>query len=136
MKRLREIRDDETGNITLPLIVLVVAFILFIGLVVDGAGKIQSGDQANQIAAGAARSAVNALTGDAVLSGTVGIDSIKAQNVAQAYINTAGATGTVSVTGNSVNVTVSVDYDTIFLSIIGINTLTGRASASAALTDG
>ncbi|WP_448812099.1 pilus assembly protein TadG-related protein [Agromyces bauzanensis] len=136
MRKLRELTPDETGNVTLPLIVLVVAFMLFIGLVVDGSGKIQAGDQANQIASAAARAAANSLTGEAVLIGGVGLDGVKAQNTAQSVINAAGVNGTASVSGNTVTVTVSVDYSTIFLNMIGINTLTGQGTASARLIDG
>jgi Flp pilus assembly protein TadG len=136
IKRLRNLHADETGNVTLPLIVLVVAFMLFIGLVVDGSGKIQAGDQANQIASAAARAAANSLSGDAVNSGGIGLDATKAQNTALGVLAASGVNGTANVTGNTVNVHVTIDYSTVFLNMIGINTLTGQGTASARLIDG
>lgn len=136
MKRLSHLRDDETGNVTLYLIVTVVALMLAIGLVVDGSGKIQAGDQANQIAAAAARAAANALNGDAVDNGGLGLNATLAQNTAMGVINASGVQGTASVSGNTVNVTVEIDYPTVFLNMIGINTLTGHGTSSARLIDG
>lgn len=128
--------DSERGNITLPLLILVVSFLLFVGLVVDGSGKIQASDHANQVAQSAARTAANSLTGAAIATGTLQIDAGAAQASAQGYIAASGLRGTVNVVGNTVTVTVEEDYTTIFLNMIGINTLTGTGTASARLIDG
>jgi len=128
--------NSERGNITLPLLILVVSFLLFVGLVVDGSGKIQASDHANQVAQSAARTAANSLTGDAIATGTLQLNAPAAQAAAQGYIAAAGLTGTVTVVANTVTVTVTEDYSTIFLNMIGINTLTGSGTASARLIDG
>ena len=128
--------DSERGNLTLPLLILVVSFLLFVGLVVDGSGKIQASDHANQVAQSAARTAANSLTGAAIATGTLQIDAGAAQASAQGYITASGLRGNVTVVGNTVTVTVEEDYTTVFLNMIGINTLTGSGTASARLIDG
>jgi len=127
---------SERGNITLPLLILVVAFMLFIGLVVDGSGKLQASERANQVAQSAARAAASSLTGEAIATGTLQLNAFQAQNVAQNYLTSEGLTGTVTVTGDTVTVTSRAEYNTIFLGIIGISTLYGDGRASAALIDG
>lgn len=133
---IQRLRADERGNITLPLLILVTAFLLMVGIVVDGSGKIQAGDRAGQVAQSAARAAANSLTGDIVATGTVRLDATRAQNVAQDYVAAAGLTGSTTVAGDTVTVTVTETYPTIFLGIIGIDSLTGTGSASARLIDG
>ncbi|PPG77499.1 hypothetical protein C5D98_15055 [Rathayibacter rathayi] len=129
-------QDKERGNLTLALIILVVGLMLMIGLVVDGSGKIQAGERANQLASSAARVAANSLTGNVIATGSLQLDGVAAQNAAQAYLAAAGVKGTAYVINNTVTVTVTDDYDTVFLSIIGINTLTGTGTASAQLING
>lgn len=129
-------QDKERGNLTLALIILVVGVMLMIGLVVDGAGKIQAGERANQLASSAARVAANSLTGNVIATGSLQLDGIAAQNAALTYLAAAGVDGTAFVVNNTVTVTATDDYDTVFLSIVGINTLTGRGTASAQLING
>lgn len=129
-------QDKERGNLTLALIILVVGLMLMIGLVVDGSGKIQAGERANQLASSAARIAANSLTGNVIATGSLQLDGVAAQNAAQTYLAAAGIEGTAYVVNNTVTVTVTDDYDTVFLSIIGINTLTGTGTASAQLING
>ena len=129
-------QDKERGNLTLALIILVVGIMLMIGLVVDGAGKIQAGERANQLASSAARVAANSLTGNVITTGSLQLDGVAAQNAALNYLAAAGVDGTAFVVDNTVTVTVTDDYDTVFLSILGINTLTGQGTASAQLING
>ncbi|WP_316309528.1 pilus assembly protein TadG-related protein [Clavibacter michiganensis] len=136
MKPTEQPTDAERGNLTLALIILTVGIMLMIGLVVDGAGKIQAGERANQLASSAARVAANSLTGKAITTGSLELDGIAARNAAQNYLAAAGVNGTAFVVNNTVTVTVKDEYDTVFLSIIGIDTLTGQGTASARLING
>jgi len=128
--------DRERGNVTLALIILIVGVLLMVGLVVDGSGKIQAGDRANQLASSAARVAANSLTGNVIANGSLQLDGIAAQNAALNYLAAAGVEGTAFVVDNTVTVTVTDHYDTIFLSIVGIDRLTGQGTASAQLING
>lgn len=128
---LRKLRDDERGSITPFFVVLVPALVLIIGLVVDGAGKIQANENAQAIASGASRAAANAVASQVVVNGGLSLDNNRAQIAATDYIEASGMTGTVSVVGNRISVSVETSYATKFVSIIGIATLPAEASATA-----
>ncbi|MGC5173036.1 TadE/TadG family type IV pilus assembly protein [Microbacterium sp. DT81.1] len=128
---LRKLRDDERGSITPFFVVLVPALVLIIGLVVDGAGKIQANENAQAIASGASRAAANAVASQVVVNGGISLDNNRAQIAATDYIEASGMTGTVSVVGNRISVSVETSYTTKFVSIIGIATLPAEASATA-----
>lgn len=128
---LRKLRDDEQGSITPFFVVLVPALVLIIGLVVDGAGKIQANENAQAIASGASRAAANAVAAQVVSNGGISLDNNRARIAATDYIEASGMTGTVSVVGDRISVSVETSYTTKFVSIIGINTLPAEASATA-----
>ena len=128
---LRKLCDDERGSITPFFVVLVPALVLIIGLVVDGAGKIQANENAQAIASGASRVAANAVAAQVVANGGLSLDNNRAQIAASDYIEASGMTGTVSVVGNRISVSVETSYATKFVSIIGITTLPAEASATA-----
>ena len=125
--------NDERGSISVFMIAAIVILIVIIGLVVDSAGKYSADARAQQIASNAARSAVNAIGGDTVLDGSLTVDTQTAEQAAENYLTSAGMTGTVTVTGEVVNVEAQTKYTTKFLSIIGINQLPGHGAASAQL---
>lgn len=128
---LRKLRDDERGSITPFFVVLVPALVLIIGLVVDGAGKIQANENAQAIASGASRAAANAVAAQVVSNGGVSLDNNRARIAATDYIEASGMTGTVTVVGDRISVSVETSYATKFVSIIGITALPAEASATA-----
>ncbi len=123
--------QQERGSATLFILILAVGLLIMVGLVVDGGGQVNAKDQANSVAQSAARAAVVNIS-DAT-GGTPVIDTASAQAAAQTYIAAAGKTGTVTINGNNVTVTVTSNYQTVFLSLAGINTLTGSATSTAQL---
>lgn len=133
MKRLRERLNDDTGSISVWVLLTAGVLMLLIGLVVDSAGKYQADELAQQVAAGAARTAVNSIGGSTVLNGSIGLNEREATAVAEDYLAAAGVIGSVSINGQVVSVDVEIPYTTLFVSLIGINTLTGTGSASAQL---
>lgn len=128
---LRKLRDDERGSMTPFFVVFVPALVLIVGLVVDGAGKIQANENAQAIASGASRAAANAVASQVVVNGGISLDNNRARIAATDYIEASGMTGTVTVTGTHISVTVETNYSTKFVSIIGIATLPAEASATA-----
>lgn len=128
---LRKLRDDERGSMTPFFVVFVPALVLIVGLVVDGAGKIQANENAQAIASGASRAAANAVASQVVVNGGISLDNNRARIAATDYIEASGMTGTVTVTGTRISVTVETNYSTKFVSIIGIATLPAEASATA-----
>ena len=133
LRRLRDRLREEEGSLSAFLLVVVVVLVVVIGLVVDSAGKYSADSQAQQIASNAARTAVNYINGETVLVGTTALNSAAAQAAAEEYLAAAGATGTVTVSGQVVSVEVETTYTTKFVSLVGINSLTGTGSASAQL---
>ncbi|MFD7283662.1 TadE/TadG family type IV pilus assembly protein [Streptomyces sp. NPDC059862] len=128
-------RFDDRGGVTVFVAVCVIALIGIIGVAVDGGSKMRAVERADYIAGEAARAGgqaidpAKAITGEAVV-----VDPQDAAAAARAYLSTAGATGTVSVSGDGKTLTVTVtgSYDTKFLSVVGIGSLpvTGHGTAT------
>lgn len=130
-RRMRE--HPEEGSLSAYFVLLAVILMAVVGLAVDSSGKYREVEHAQLVASGAARSAVNAVTGTAQDTGSVAINSATAQTAAENYITAAGMTGTVTVSGDVVTVTVESSYDTRFISLLGVNQLPAQATSSAQL---
>ncbi|MFF1741847.1 TadE/TadG family type IV pilus assembly protein [Streptomyces mirabilis] len=136
---LRRTRLDDRGGVTVFVAVCVFALIGIIGVAVDGGSKMRATERADYIAGEAARAGgqaidpVEAITGKAIV-----VDPQDAQAAAQAYLRSAGATGTVSVSGDgkTLNVTITGTYDTKFLSAVGIGSLSVTGHGKATLLHG
>ena len=94
VQRLRAKFRDDKGVATIYFVIMTVAFLAIVGLVVDGAGKVQANQQAYTTAASAARAAANAVSGQAISDGTTAI-----------------------VSGDRITVTVDTDYSATFLPV-------------------
>ncbi|WP_042370570.1 hypothetical protein [Streptacidiphilus neutrinimicus] len=109
-------------------IVIVGAFAV-LSLVVDGGLKLQALAKADGTAQEAARSGAQALDTGAALSGQgLQIQPQQAVTAAQAYLRSAGVSGTVTVNGNTIQVTVAAPYTPLF-PLISPGTVTGHGSA-------
>jgi Putative Flp pilus-assembly TadE/G-like len=132
--RPRVPRDE--GRIALLVVVLMVAVLAMIGLSVDGGGKLRALERADNVASEAARAAGQAIYApQAIQGGDKVVDPAAAVAAAQDYLAAAGVDGTVSVAADRKHVTVRVTivYRTVFLGVIGINTLTATRQATAVL---
>lgn len=123
---------NEGGQVTAFVVVFTTALLLVAGLVIDGGAILTTKRQATDIAAQAARAGAQALSVD-VLRGTGGqqLDPEQATAAAHAFLDRAGHPGTVTVTGDSVTVTVAIDQA---LAILGLGrdgqvTVSGQATA-------
>lgn len=130
---IRRFHRDEDGSMTPAFLIMVPLFVILVGLVVDGAGKIQANDNTTAIASGASRAAANAVAAGVITDGGVNLDLNRARTTALDYIAAAGMTGTVTVNANEITVSVETVYETHFLSIIGVETLPASATATAQL---
>ena len=127
------IADDE-GSITLGLVVMVVAALVSIGLVVDGGAKIRAVEQATRVAAEAARAGAQEVDVATVqTSGTTALDPARARTAARAVLDAEGVDGEVHATRTTVTVDAAVTRHTVFLGMIGVNSVTGRGSADVGL---
>lgn len=128
----------ERGSLTLMLAVMFVALVALAGIVIDGGAKLAAAENATAIAQEAARAGagmVNRAT--AYSDGRFVVERSQAIGAAEQYLATAGyPTGTVSVTGNSIRVNVTLTEPTKVLSIIGIGSMTVTGTATARLESG
>ncbi|MFE4413228.1 TadE/TadG family type IV pilus assembly protein [Streptomyces sp. NPDC056821] len=137
--RLSQKRLDDRGGVTVFVAVCVMALIGIIGVAVDGGSKMRAVERADYIAGEAARAGGQAIDPAEAINGTaIVVDPQDAQAAAQAYLRSAGATGTVSVSGDgkTLNVTVTGTYDTKFLSVVGISSLPVSGQGKATLLHG
>ena len=131
-------RTDE-GRIALLVLVLAFAVLVMIGLAVDGGGKMRAMQRADNIAAEAARAAGQAIEpSQAIPGGPKVVNPGQAVAAGQDYLRAAGVTGTVAPSGDrrQVVVTVTIDYDTVILGLVGFDRLTVTGTATAQLLTG
>jgi hypothetical protein len=127
-------RGERGGSQSILLLGVVVALVLSAGLVVDGGRKTAAARDAEAVAAGAARAGLNAgATGR--LAGRANTGA--AVSAARSFL--AGApdvSGSVQLLpGGRLRVTTQSTQTTRYLSIVGINTVTGRGEATADLIE-
>lgn len=130
-------RERDTGSLTLMLAVLMVVLLAFTGLVIDGGRQLNQKENAFAIAQEAARAGAGLVnTATAYRSGTFSVDLPQALAAARTYLTNAGYSGTVTGTGNTISVTVTVTENTTLLSLVGIDTMSATGSAVASLVTG
>ncbi|MFJ5218712.1 hypothetical protein ACIP98_28825 [Streptomyces sp. NPDC088354] len=129
----------ERGGIAVFLAVCTVALLAIAGLVLDGGGKLSATERADALALEAARAGGQALDAAAAITGTaIRVDPVAARAAAAAYLQHAGVHGTVTVSDDDTQLTVTVTstYTTRFLPVIGINSMDVTGHGTAALLHG
>ena len=132
--RLRTRLGEEDGMVTAFVVIFTLALLAMAGLVFDGGLALSAKVRAIDDAQAAARAGAQAI--DIPLyrqSGTITLDSAQAIADAQGFLAAAGEHGTVTVTGETVDVTVTIIQPTQILSVVGVDqlTVTGAGSATA-----
>jgi len=114
------------------------ALIIFTGFVVDESGQIGARQEALTIAQGAARAGTNAAGGTAINGDAFDLSGDTAIQAAQNYIQNAGEdfTGTATIQGQQIVVTVHTIYRTRMAYWVGISELDASGKAAARLIDG
>jgi len=122
----------EDGVVTAFTVIIVGALFILAGLVFDGgralAGRVTALDEAQEAARAGAQQidlAVFRSTGQAILNTGAAVTA------AQNYLAATGDTGTVTVNGEVVTVTVTHQQPTEILAAIGIDSFTEHATATA-----
>lgn len=123
------VRDERGQSVSLFVLLVLGALFLVAGLVIDGGQKVSAAGLAESAAAGASRAAGNA----AATRQLGGADPAgEAVLAAKAYLaGQPGVRGSVRVGDGRVSVTTTVTADTVFLSVIGLHTVTGTGAAEA-----
>ncbi|MCA0328469.1 MAG: pilus assembly protein TadG-related protein [Actinobacteria bacterium] len=137
-QRPHDVAGDD-GSVTLFLAITVLGLLVLVGLVVDGGAKIRAVQRADQLAAEAARAGGQAINVPAAITGEAPtLDARAAVAAAQAFLRRNGAQGTAAVTnaGQSLEVTVTATAPTVFLGLVGIDSMTVRGHAHATLVRG
>jgi hypothetical protein len=115
----------DQGRVSVFLAIALIAVLVIIGLVVDGAGRIRTMQRANNLAAEAARAGGQAIDiGAAVDGGAKVVDPDDARLAAERYLaqlDETGVRGTAepSADGEHLTVTVLITYDTAMLDFLG-----------------
>ena len=132
-RRLRRILDEaEGGFVSLYVVAITVGLVALAGLVIDGGNAIAARGKAADTAQQAARAGADALAPDALReTGGLFAKPAAATQAANEVLATGGVTGTVTVAGDAVTVSVVVHQATTILSAVGIDQITGTATASA-----
>lgn len=124
--------DRERGSVSLWAVLAAFCMIIIVGIAVDLGGQAVAEQQARSVAFEAARSGGQQVNLDQVArGGQAQTDPAQAATAANTYLANAGVSGSVTVTADTVTVTVTGSYQCSFLSIIGINSLPVRGTASA-----
>ena len=127
-------RSDESGSISLYVVITVTALMAGFGLVVDVGSATVAKGQLIHNANAAARAGAESLSAETfVTTGHVTADPAAARRAALAYLQRIGASGTaqVSVVGNTVHVELTEKEHPHILSMFGLNTLTVSGDGSA-----
>ena len=129
-------RGRDEGSITLFFCIAVVGLLVMVGLVVDGGAKVRALQRADRLAAEAARAGGQAIDVPAAIAGDLPtVDAQAAVIAAKAYLRAEGVSGIVTVAdrGRALLVEVSTTANTVFLGLIGVNTLSVHGSARVVL---
>ncbi|GLU47477.1 pilus assembly protein TadG-related protein [Nocardiopsis ansamitocini] len=120
---------SDRGQVTAFVVVMVSAFVMCLGLVLDGGGALRAKNRASLLAQEAARVGAQQLDWAAYRAGDpVAIDAAAAVGAAQGFLASSGASGSAEVSGDTVTVTTSVSYSFVLLPL-GNTTVSGTASA-------
>jgi hypothetical protein len=118
--------------VTAFLVPLAAAVVMFAGLVVDGGLALAAKVEAIGVAQEAARAGAQEVDLAAFRdTGTVRLLPDQAAAAARRHLDQVGAAGTVTVVGDTVEVTVTADYDTQLLGVLGLRTLAVTGTGSA-----
>lgn len=103
---------DDRGQVSAFVVILALAFLFCLGLVHEGGELLQVRRQSATLAQEAARVGAQQLDWETYREGAdeVPLDAAAATSAAQAFLGSAGADGTVSVSGDTVTVTCALPY--------------------------
>lgn len=125
--------ESDRGSVSLYFAIVTIAALVMAGFVIDGGAALATRERAADLATQAARAGANALTPQSVrgLPTSLQADPAAAQTAANRVLRAGGATGSVSVAGDIVRVTVTVGKSTVILSAVGLDDISQTGSASA-----
>jgi hypothetical protein len=128
------IDDRGGGTVSAPMAIMILAAAVAVGLAVDGVRAGQGVARADAVAEEAARAAGEAFDPVSLVRGRAVVEPGAAVTAARAYLDAAGATGTVHIVGpDRIRVDTELTQPTILLGLIGRPEMTSTGSAEAVL---
>lgn len=130
----RRCSDADAGFVSLYVVVITVGLLAMGGLVIDGGTALAARQQAMDTAQQAARAGADALSPAALRDGSpdnLSATPQAAQAAANRVLATNGVTGSITVSGPDVTVTVEVRKRTTILAAVGLTEIRGTATATA-----
>ncbi|MQW77336.1 pilus assembly protein [Nocardioides sp. dk4132] len=126
---------DERGAISVWFATASVVMVILVGMTVDLGGKVHAQQQTRSAAAQAARTGAQQIEGATAIRGEeLRVDVDAAKSAAQNYLDAAGVEGSVTVVdGDTLIVRTTDTYDSKFLGVIGLNSMSVTGEASARL---
>lgn len=123
---MRAGRVDDRGSISIWLVTATFAMTLLVGVAVDLTGQVHAQQHAQQVAAQAARTAGQQLQAPPAVRGQYAqVDLSPAVAAAETFLAASDVTGSAHPRGGTTVVVDTTDtYQTVFLSIIGLDGLT------------
>ncbi|MFF3675976.1 hypothetical protein ACFYYS_18640 [Streptomyces sp. NPDC002120] len=134
----RRFQGDD-GGVAVYTAIVTIALLGIIGLAIDGGGKLHATERADAVAMEAARAAGQAIDPATAVTGeAIRVDPEAAQAAAYAYLSRTRAQGTVGLSADRTQLTVTVNgsYATKFLSVVGIDSMSVNGHGSARLLHG
>jgi len=130
--RFRRLCLNDRGAVTAFTVVWLAAALLLGGLVLDAGLAVSTKVNARSVANAAARAGARELDVAALrTTGMVRLDPAKARAAASSWIARAGLPGTVTVTANTVTVSITTSRPTQLLNLAGIGSIPVHATATA-----
>ena len=127
----RHIDGPDRGSVSILMLGMIAVLALIIAIVFDDGSALTDRQRATDIAAQAARAGADAIVPGDGATVAARLYPNRAQAAAQAYLASAGVTGTVTATPTEVTVTVTIIYHTRLLSMIGITSFDLHGTATA-----
>jgi Flp pilus assembly protein TadG len=123
----------DRGSVGLYFAIITLAALVMAGLVIDGGAALATRERAADLATQAARAGADALTPVSLRGLPAGLqaDPVAAREAADRILTDGDATGQVSVSGDTVTVTATIQRRTVILSAVGLTDISQTASASA-----
>ena len=130
----RDDRDDA-GAVSVFAVIAATILVMFVGVAVDLSGLVHTLERAQDVARQAARAAAEAADAPRAMRGEgPAVDSARAVQAGQLYLSTAGMTGTVQVSADTVTVSASASYSPVILGLVGLGPRSLNGTSTARIT--
>ena len=121
----------DQGQVAPMVVILVVAILALGGLVLDGGRILATRREANSLASSAARAGAQSVDLNAARADQSRLDPVEAESKARQFLQASGNDGTIIVSADQVEVTITMTAHPVLLSLVGMGDrpVTGHGTA-------